>query len=73
MGISVAPELGIVMEGSLKNKNYIFNFPLLISVISRVSLRRQIVKLRAVNLHGQRPSPSPAPKVSQVTVNRDLL
>ena len=62
MGISNAPELGIVMEGSL-----------LISVISRVSLRRQIVNLRAVNLHGQHPSPIPASKVSQVTVNRDLL
>ena len=73
MGISVAPEVGIVMESSLKNKNCIFNLPLLISVISKVSLRRQGVYLRAVNLHGQRPSSIPASEVSHVTVNRDLL
>ena len=56
-----------------ENKNCIFNLPLLISVISRVSLRRQGVYLRAVNLHGQRPSSIPASEVSHVTVNRDLL
>ena len=61
------------MESSLKNKNCIFNLPLLISLISRVSLRRQGVYLRAVNLHGQRPSSIPASEVSHVTVNRDLL
>ena len=37
MGISVAPEMGIVMEGSLKDKNYIFDLPLLNSAMSRVS------------------------------------
>ena len=37
MSISVAPEMGIVMEGSLKDKNYIFDLPLLNSAISRVS------------------------------------
>ena len=37
IGISVAPELGIVMEGSLKNKNYTFDLPLLILIISRFS------------------------------------
>ena len=54
-------------------KNCIFNLPLLISVISRVSLRREGVYLRAVNLHGQRPSSIPTFEVSHVTVNRDLL
>ena len=62
MGISNAPELGIVMEGSLKNKNYIFNFPLLISVISRVSVRRQIVNFVPSIFMASVHPPSPHPK-----------
>ena len=73
IGISVAPELGIVMESSLKDKNCIFDLPMFISIISRVSQRRQGVNLRAGNLHGQRPSSIPTSKVSHVTENRNRL
>ena len=73
IGIFVAPEFGIVMESSLKDKNYIFDLPMFISIISRVSQRRQGVNLRAVNLHGERPSSIPTSKVSHVTENRNRL
>ena len=73
ISISVAPELGIVMESSLKDKNCIFDLPMFISIISRVSQRRQGVNLRAGNLHGQRPSSISTSKISHVTENRNRL
>ena len=76
--ISVAPEVGIVMEGSLKTRNSAINFFLssffffLISTISR-GFRRQGFFLSAVYLHRQRPSSTSTPKVFHVTVDRNLL
>ena len=75
--ISVAPEVGIVMEGSLKDKKLSFQFFVsffffLISTISR-GFRRQGVFLSAVYLHGQRPSSTSTPKVFHVTEDRNLL
>ena len=73
IGTSVAPELGIVMESCLKDNNCIFYLPKFISIISRVSERRQGINLRAGNLHGQCPSSIPTSKVSHVTENRNRL
>ena len=67
--ISVAPEMGTVMEGSLKDKEISFQFFFLLSR----SFRRQGVYLCAVYLHGQRPSSTATSKVSHVTVDRNLL
>ena len=74
--IFVAPEVGIIMEGSLKDKELSFQF--FVSFFFNFNnikgfFRRQGVYLCAVYLHGQRPSSTSTPKVFHVTVDRNLL
>ena len=74
--IFVAPEVGIIMEGSLKDKELSFQF--FVSFLFNFNnikgfFRRQGVYLCAVYLHGQRPSSTSTPKVFHVTVDRNLL